>query len=860
MKSDGSNQYGGFEAYWWSKPKKVDPPVSSFDVTSTTACVDIPYQFVNNSTGESVTYAWDLDGNPSSIESTVKSPSFAYTASGKYTVTLLAMNCGGADTFQKEITVIVPNKPKTAITVDNTNPTTNDVVFFGTNIKECGGMYKWRFTSTGSGTATFVNKTDASSASPQVVFTDTGCYSAFLYVKNSGGEDSIENKCFVRVKSAYCVPTVTTNIGDIGIGDVTIVNGAKTILYNHSTQGVDDYQNNAVNMSAILETGVAYDVKVGRSSSQNEVTRTIWIDWNLDGDFTDANEKVAEDKKSSSLIWTAHFTVPTSAKVGASIMRIAINQGSLANTPCGPNKYGEYEDYRVYISPDITKPVITLVGMDTIYVEQGYAYTDAGATAFDNLSGVLTSSIKKSQKPAFDNTVPGTYLFNFDVQDAAGNQAVQATRVVIVTPDKTAPDLQVTGSDTIHVAVGDLTFNEPAVTSAMDIVDGDVMPDVIKAGTMNINKVGTYTITYTVADKNKNKAMVTRVIIVEDLIAPVITLLGNSPETHEVGDAYTDAGISYTDNYCSNAEMAANVKMSTNLDISRPGTYTVVYNLTDCNGNKAAAVTRIVTVQDTRAPLVNLNGDSDVTIEVFSSFTDEGINATDNFGTPEVKVTGTYFGTFPDGKSTIIGDYTIIYTATDSFGNATIVTRTIHVVDLTAPVLTLNGIPNANVCRWATYKDEGYTVADNYEATPDIKVTTEGTFVNTLEDGVYSLRYRAEDKSGNVSYSGWRLINVLKAGSSSCSTGLDDASLDKQVTVYPNPSNGKFTVKLGQETREQASVRVVNALGQTVTNVSNGSLGASTLQVDLGNQASGIYTLYITVGNHSAVKQIVITR
>jgi PKD repeat protein len=859
-KSDGSNNYAGFEAYWWSKPKKVNPPVASFSVASGTACVNIPYQFINNSTGETVSYAWDLDGTISTIESTTKSPSYTYSAPGKYTVTLFAINCGGIDTFQMDVTVISPKSPKAAFTVDNLNPTTNDIVYFSPNIKECVGAYKWRFTSSGTGTATFVNKTDATSANPAVTFSDTGCYSVFLYAMNSGGADSVLVNCFLRVKSPYCIPTVTNNLPDVGISEVSIVSNNKTIFFNRSTQGIDDYQNFVATNSMTLESGVAYDAKISRTSNLNEVTRTIWIDWNLDGDFNDAGEKVAEDKKSSSLAWTAHFTVPTSAKVGASVMRIAINQGSLANSVCGPNKYGEYEDYRVYITPDLTKPVITLIGKDTVRVEQGYSYTDAGATAFDNLSGNLTSAIKKSQQPAFDNTITGTYLFSFDVQDAAGNAADRVSRVVIVTPDKTAPDLQVTGNDTTYVAVGDLSYTEPTITSAMDLVDGDKTNDVVKTGAVDVNKVGTYNLIYTVSDQNANVATVTRVVIVQDLIAPVITLLGNNPETHEAGTAYTDAGVTYSDNYCANADMAASLTMTSNLNVNQAGSYTVVYNLTDCNGNKATPVTRTVVVSDTKAPTVSLIGDSLITLEVFDTYKDQSVNASDNYGVPSVAVTGTFFANFTDGKATALGDYSVIYTATDSFGNTTIVTRTIRVVDTQEPVITLDGVPNANVCQWADFKDAGYTLSDNFDANKDIKVTTEGTFVNTLEDGVYSLRYKAEDKSGNVAYSGWRLINVLKAGTSNCQTGIGEVSLDKKINVYPNPSNGKFTVEISLDRTAKVSVRIVNALGQPVSAVTEETLNSGTFAIDLSNQASGVYMIYITAGDQTAVKQIVISR
>src|SRR5690606_23532920 len=143
-----------------------------------------------------------------------------------------------------------------------------------------------------------------------------------------------------------------------------------------------------------------------RTTSQNEISRTVWIDWNGDGDFNDVGEKVAEQLNSSSRNWTTDVTVPTTARLGATVMRIASNDGFFTNAVCGQNEYGEYEDYRLYIRPDLTAPVITMHGADTVIVEQGYPYTDAGATAEDNLDGNITHLIVKDSSK-FTNLIPG---------------------------------------------------------------------------------------------------------------------------------------------------------------------------------------------------------------------------------------------------------------------------------------------------------------------------------------------------------------------------------------------------------------------------------------------------------------------
>ena len=88
-------------------------------------------------------------------------------------------------------------------------------------------------------------------------------------------------------------------------------------------------------------------------------------------------------------------------------------------------------------SQDTVAPVITLNGVSPVIVQVGGTYTDAGATASDDIDGDITSDIVVT---GFVNTsVAGTYSLNYNVADAAGNEAVTVSRVVIVENASTGP-------------------------------------------------------------------------------------------------------------------------------------------------------------------------------------------------------------------------------------------------------------------------------------------------------------------------------------------------------------------------------------------------------------------------------------
>ena len=81
-----------------------------------------------------------------------------------------------------------------------------------------------------------------------------------------------------------------------------------------------------------------------------------------------------------------------------------------------------------------------------------------------------------------------------------------------------------------------------------------------------------------------------------------------------------------------------------------------------------------------------------------------------------------------------IGTYTITYSATDTSNNTGTATRTVNVVDTTAPVITVTGDNPATVELGATYTDAGAS-ADGGET-----VTSSGT-VDTSTVGSYTITY-----------------------------------------------------------------------------------------------------------------------
>ncbi|PCH53829.1 MAG: hypothetical protein COC22_01615 [Flavobacteriaceae bacterium] len=86
----------------------------------------------------------------------------------------------------------------------------------------------------------------------------------------------------------------------------------------------------------------------------------------------------------------------------------------------------------VHVIVDTTPPVITLNGSAAVSIPQNSVYADAGATALDNVDGIISGSIATGG--TFVNTATqGSFTITYDVSDSAGNAATQVVRTVVVT-------------------------------------------------------------------------------------------------------------------------------------------------------------------------------------------------------------------------------------------------------------------------------------------------------------------------------------------------------------------------------------------------------------------------------------------
>ncbi len=394
---------------------------------------------------------------------------------------------------------------------------------------------------------------------------------------------------------------------------------------------------------------------------------------------------------------------------------------------------------------DTTPPVIALQGPSTVTITQGTPYTEPGYTATDACSGDLTAGVNVTG--SVNVNVVGAYELTYAVSDGEGNSA-QTIRTVNVISGS-APVITILGENPVAVECGG--SYEDAGAEAADAEDGDLTPLITVENLVNTAATGVYHVFYTVTDAAMNTVTADRIVFVADTTAPVLSLRGDNPLVVECGYGFNDPGATALDACLGNLDAA--ISVYSEVDAATPGTYPVVYTVSDAAGNESVAF-RAVEVADTVGPMIFLQGDNPMQLECGTPFVEPGVFGSDACS-GEVPVESTAalenFGA--------VGAVTVQYFAQDGAGNSTTVTRTVNVVDTTPPVLSLIGGDLVTLSLGSPWVDPGYTAVDVCAGDITAGVSVTGA-VNTAVPGDYPLTYVSDDGAGNTS-SAVRVVRVI---------------------------------------------------------------------------------------------------
>lgn len=281
----------------------------------------------------------------------------------------------------------------------------------------------------------------------------------------------------------------------------------------------------------------------------------------------------------------------------------------------------------------------------------------------------------------------GTTTNTFVATDEAGNTSTCSFTVTVADVQKpvingTPANITVTNDATVCGANVNWTApvatdNCPGVTLSSTHQSGQQFP------------VGTTVVTYTAVDAYGNSSSASFTITVTDNERPVIN---NLPSNISVNN---DAGVcgakvnwvaaTAVDN-CPGVTIASTHQSG---DLFPVGTTTVTYTATDAYGNTSSA-SFTVTVSDNEAPVIN-----GMPVDA-STNNDQGVCGTKVIWTVPTAVDNcpgvTIVSSHQPGELFPVGNTVVTYTATDAYGNKTMRSFTIAVLDTEKPSITAPGL------------------------------------------------------------------------------------------------------------------------------------------------------------------------
>lgn len=511
---------------------------------------------------------------------------------------------------------------------------------------------------------------------------------------------------------------------------------------------------------------------------------------------------------------------------------------------------------------DEQNPTIELVGPATERFSMPYEYTprESDVIARDNIK---IKDINWQVSPDIAINTPGEYKITYTVRDDADNQA-SVTKTVIIAPytltiTETIDTLK-PGEPEPGRATGEIKV-EPVMPNATLYLYQDPDGKLIK--TITETDEGIFTIPDVPVGKGYYVIQVVKGIAsdpstrveIEDTTPPILKLLGQTPLQLIMGERYVEPGAYAIDNIDDQTELSAKIQIdSSNVNVDRPGEYTVYYNVADNAGNKATQIERKVVVSP--QAVVALGSTADLgEVGVSNAFPGAILKLYDvNDSTEPIQPIQTS-SPLPVGVTTYVfknikpGSYYV----TQTFGTApndltSANSNIVDVVDTDRPYITLNGADEIKVIydedlkpdyESNEFKDPGATAVDYLDGdlTGRISKTTIPDIGNTSPfpipgPGLYKITYNVEAIRGAKADSKHRTLIVApprikekleaKAGESKI-TIPTDVFIDDTTIVTLYNTNGLFIKSVATEGDSTAEFTAIPAgIGYYVTQTVNG--------------------------------------
>jgi agmatine deiminase len=236
---------------------------------------------------------------------------------------------------------------------------------------------------------TTLKATVATTAYSVTGLTASTAYSFTVKAKDAAGNVSAASNILSVTTLAATTANYCASKGTDASGEVI-----KTVAFasiNKSSTATIGYENFTTTSTNITK-GTSYSITITPQWFYGAYAEgyAVFIDYNNDGDFADAGEKVWTKAASTATTVTGNITIPTTATTGNTRMRVAMKYNAIP-TACETFPYGQVEDYTVNITASTARmaasePVITKI-------DPAFTVSPNPASSDIEIEGAPTNSI-----------------------------------------------------------------------------------------------------------------------------------------------------------------------------------------------------------------------------------------------------------------------------------------------------------------------------------------------------------------------------------------------------------------------------------------------------------------------------------
>ncbi|KAB2877401.1 DUF5011 domain-containing protein [bacterium] len=259
------------------------------------------------------------------------------------------------------------------------------------------------------------------------------------------------------------------------------------------------------------------------------------------------------------------------------------------------------EKTRVVIVRKTTTPTLIINGVIKHQINTPYI-TGSGIPRSDGYFAIDQLTLTQIGSP--NVSVPGSYFIQVRLCDPLNN-CTPLTQVQIDVQDTISPVVSLLGSNPLVVDVYNQNYEDAGVSASDNYYSENSLIRIVD-NNVDVNKLGSYTITYTVRDGANNSTSVVRQVNVVDRIAPVIELLGGDPFELVWNDTFEMANeVRITDNYYNADDLLPLLQKTTTLNVDpvtgkyyggTRGWKEITYQLIDPSNNQSNKARRRIYV------------------------------------------------------------------------------------------------------------------------------------------------------------------------------------------------------------------------------------------------------------------------